>query len=96
MRIMTVKIEVYTSPSCPYCPHAVKLLDEVAPSFGQKVTVEEINSWSEEGQTRALKYGIMAVPTIVINGKVKFVGVPKKDELARAIREEVDKETKHK
>ena len=93
---MPVKIEVYTSPTCPYCPHAVKLLDEVAPSFGQNVTVEEVNSWSEEGQTRALKYGIMAVPTIVINGKVRFVGVPKKDELVRAIREEVDRETKSK
>ncbi|RLI46489.1 thioredoxin [Candidatus Bathyarchaeota archaeon] len=93
---MPVKIEVYTSPTCPYCPHAVKLLDEIAPSFGQNVTVEEVNSWSEEGQTRALKYGIMAVPTIVINGKVRFVGVPKKDELVRAIREEVGRETKSK
>ena len=96
MKVMPVKIEVYTSPTCPYCPHAVKLLDEIAPSFGQNVTVEEVNSWSEEGQTRALKYGIMAVPTIVINGKVRFVGVPKKDELVRAIREEVGRETKSK
>jgi thioredoxin 1 len=96
VRIMSVEIEVYTSPTCPYCPHAMKLLNEVAPSFGQNVTVEEVNSWSEEGQTRALKHGIMAVPTIVINGKVKFVGVPKKDELVKAIQEEVNKETKHK
>jgi small redox-active disulfide protein 1 len=93
---MPVEIEVYTSPTCPYCPHAIKLLNDVAPSFDQNVVVEEVNSWSEEGQTRALKYGIMAVPTIVINGKIKFVGLPKKDELARAIQEEVNKETKHK
>jgi len=74
----------------------MKLLNEVAPPFGQNVTVEEVNSWSEEGQTRALKYGIMAVPTIIINDKVKFIRVPKKDELVKAIQEEVDKETKHK
>jgi hypothetical protein len=38
----------------------------------------------------------MAVPTIFINGKVKFVGVPKKGECAKAIQKEVDKETKQK
>jgi hypothetical protein len=48
LRIMSVEIEVYTLPACPYCPHAMKL-NEVAPSFGQNVAVEEVNSWSEEG-----------------------------------------------
>ena len=78
---MPVEIEVYTSPTCPYCPHAVKLLNEVAPSFGQNVVVEEVNSWSEKGQTRAIKYGIMAVPTIVINDKESSSECPKKTNL---------------
>lgn len=36
-----------------------------------------------------LKYGIMLVPTIVINGKVKFVGTPKREALVKAIQEEL-------
>jgi|TARA_B100001971_G_C18263156_1_gene589077 predicted DsbA family dithiol-disulfide isomerase len=34
-----------------------------------------------------VKYGIMKVPTIVINGEAMFVGVPKKEILVKAIRE---------
>lgn len=89
---MPVEVEVYTSPTCPYCPYAVKLIREVAPSFGQKLGVEEVNTWSEEGQIKAAEYGIMAVPTIVINGKVKFVGVPQKEDLVKAIQDEIEKE----
>jgi predicted DsbA family dithiol-disulfide isomerase len=38
---------------------------------------------------RALRYKIMAVPTIVINGTVKFVGLPSRDVLVRNIKEEL-------
>ena len=78
MRIVLLEIEVYAFSTCSYFSHAMKLLNEVAPSFGQNVTVEEANSWFEEEQTRTLKYGIMAVLTIVINGKVKFAGAQKR------------------
>lgn len=85
-----VKIEVFYSPTCPYCPVARKMVADVAPAFGGKVEVEEVNIWTPEGQRRALAYGISAVPTIAIAGKVKFVGVPtSKGELARAIEEEI-------
>jgi len=91
---MPVKVEVYTSPTCPYCPYATKLIHEVAPSFGDSLTVEEIDTWSPEGEKRAMNYNLMAVPTIVINGKVKFVGVPKKEDLEKAIREELKEQTR--
>jgi small redox-active disulfide protein 1 len=82
---MTVKIEVFYTPTCPYCPMAKKVVKEVAPQFGSKVEVEEVNAW--ENQERTAQYGIMSVPAIVINGKVKFVGVPQKDDLIKAIKE---------
>jgi len=86
---MPVKVEVYTAPTCPYCPYATRMMQEIAPSFGEDVVTEEVNTWSPEGQTRALKHGIIAVPTIVINDKVKFVGVPRKEDLVKAIQEEL-------
>jgi len=49
------------------------------------VEVEEVNAW--EHQDRTAKYGIMGVPAIVINGEVKFVGVPGREDLIKAIKE---------
>ena len=49
--------------------------------------VEEVNAWN--AQDRVAKYGITGVPAIVINGEVKFVGVPRKEDLVKAIREAV-------
>ena len=58
---MVVKIEVFTSPSCPYCPMAVQLVED----------------------------GLMAVPAIALNGVVRFVGAPGKEELVEAVKEAI-------
>ncbi|MFQ6052323.1 MAG: thioredoxin family protein [Candidatus Hydrothermarchaeota archaeon] len=36
-----------------------------------------------------MKYGIYAVPTIVINGSIEFVGRPDKESLVNAIKKEL-------
>ncbi|HID47100.1 MAG TPA: thioredoxin [Methanothermococcus okinawensis] len=74
-----VKIEVFTSPTCPHCPPAKRVVEEVVAELGGGVDVEYIDVMREP--ERAIKYGIMAVPTIVINGEVAFVGAPTKEEL---------------
>jgi small redox-active disulfide protein 1 len=55
------------------------------PDFGSAVEVEEVNAWEE--QERVAKYGITGVPAIVINGKLRFVGVPNREDLVKAIKE---------
>lgn len=80
-----MKIEVFYTPTCPYCPGAKKLVREVAPSFEGAVEVEEVNAWEE--QERVAKYGITGVPAIVIDGKLRFVGVPNREDLVKAIKE---------
>jgi protein-disulfide isomerase len=40
-------------------------------------------------QEKAREYGLMAVPAIALNGVVKFVGSPGKEELLEAIKEEI-------
>ncbi|MBW9223647.1 MJ0307 family thioredoxin [Methanothermococcus sp. SCGC AD-155-E23] len=74
-----VKIEVFTSPMCPHCPPAKRVVEEVVSEIGGGVEVEYIDVMKEP--ERAAKYGIMAVPTIVINGEVAFIGAPTKEEL---------------
>jgi small redox-active disulfide protein 1 len=83
---MVVKVEVFTSPSCPYCPMAIELVDEVKKDMGDQLEVEKIDI--SINQEKAVEYGLMAVPAIALNGVVKFVGAPSKEELVAAIKEE--------
>ena len=79
-----VKIELFTSPMCPHCPAAKRVVEEVANEMPDAVEVEYINVM--ENPQKAVEYGIMAVPTIVINGKVEFIGAPTKEALIEAIK----------
>jgi thioredoxin len=85
---MAVKIEVFTSPSCPYCPMAIEVVDQVKKEMGDKIDVEKINIMDD--RQKAIEYGLMAVPAVAINGLVKFIGAPEKEELVRAIKEELN------
>lgn len=84
---MVVKVEVFTSPSCPYCPMAVEVVEEVKKEMPDDLEVEKIDIMVD--REKAIEYGLMAVPAIALNGVVKFVGAPGKDELLAAIKEEV-------
>jgi small redox-active disulfide protein 1 len=88
---MVVKVEVFTSPSCPYCPMAVQLVEEVKKEMIDDIEIEKIDIMSE--RKKAIEYGLMAVPAIALNGVVKFVGAPGKEELVAAIKEELEEES---
>ena len=76
---MVLKVEVFTSPSCPYCPMAEQAVEEAKKEMGDAMDVEVVNIMTD--RQRAIDYGIMAVPAIAINGVVEFVGAPSKEEL---------------
>lgn len=84
---MVVKVEVFTSPSCPYCPMAVQVVEEVEKEMPNDLEVEKIDIMVD--REKAIEYGLMAVPAIALNGVVRFVGAPNKDELLSAIKEEL-------
>ncbi|HTX61896.1 MAG TPA: MJ0307 family thioredoxin [Methanobacterium sp.] len=84
---MAVKIEVFTSPSCPYCPMAVELVDEVKKEMPDDIEVEKIDIMQD--REKAIEYNLMAVPAIAIDGVVKFVGAPTKEELVSVIKDEL-------
>ena len=74
-----VKIEIFTSPQCPHCPAAKRVVEEVLAEIKGDFEVEHVNVMDEP--KRAADYGIMAVPTIVIDGEVAFMGAPQKEQL---------------
>ena len=85
---MTAIVEIFTSPTCIYCPSAKKIVGEIADE--QNITVFEHSAATEEGRKRAAEFGIQSVPTIFVSGpKTKeilaFRGIPSKEKLIEAI-----------
>ena len=78
---MVFKVEVFTSPTCPHCPGAVKLVEQAKEELGDALDVTVYNTMDAEGRKLAIDYGIMAVPAIAIDNELKFVGAPSYDEL---------------
>jgi len=73
-----MKIQILTTPGCSSCVRVEKMLDEL----GEKYEVIDITKNPKILQ----KYQIMSAPGIVINGKLEFTGVPKKEELEKKLR----------
>ena len=88
---MVVKVEVFTSPSCPYCPMAIEVVDEVKKEMPDDLDIEKIDIMQD--REKAIEYNLMAVPAIALNGVVKFVGAPTKEEFVEAIKMELTEES---
>ena len=66
-----VDIKVFVTPTCPYCPRAVRVAHQLAME-NDKIKGAMIESM--EFQDMANQYEVMAVPKIVINDKASFEG----------------------
>ena len=71
-----LEIEIYTSPTCPYCPAALRMLHKAVTMYGDAIHVTKVDVTSPGGQELAAFYKVQATPTIVMNGIVKFRGPP--------------------
>ena len=79
---MAIKVEVFSTNSCPHCPAAIDAASVAKDKLGDAIDVEVLKiDESEEIRQRAIDYQIMAVPTIVIDGEFAFVGAPTDAEL---------------
>ena len=79
---MATKVEVFSTNTCPHCPAAIEAANNAKAELGDAIDVEVIKiDESEDNRQRAMNYQIMAVPTIVIDGEVSFVGAPSDVEL---------------
>jgi len=80
----TLLIEVFTSPTCPHCPAAVKATKELFEKHNElkrDVIWKEMSTGTPAGYNKARTYGISSVPTIIMtnlktNERFGIVGVP--------------------
>ena len=76
-------VEVIVTPTCPYCPYAAVLANMFA-FMGEGKLIADIVE-AIENPDIADEYGVTAVPTVVVNGHVEFVGVPQEEDLLVAV-----------
>lgn len=78
-----VNIQVFVTPTCPYCPSAVRIAHQMAIENPQHVRADAI----EAGEFPHLvsHYDITAVPTIVINEQVQFEGALPEEDFAEQV-----------
>lgn len=72
-----MKVEILTTPDCSNCSVVERMLDEL----GVKYDVIDVTEKPEYLQ----KYPIYTAPGIVIDDKLEFVGIPKKEKLKAII-----------
>lgn len=79
-----LKVEVFSSPGCGKCAQARDVLREVVESLGtDKVSWREVNILEE--MDYAVDLGIMASPSIAIDGKLEFTSLPRASTLRAAL-----------
>jgi len=66
-----IHIQVFVTPTCPYCPRAVRLAHQFAME-NDNIVGEMVEAM--EFPELANKYGVMSVPHIVINDEFEFIG----------------------
>ncbi len=77
----TVTVEMFYTLTCPNCKILKKMLGEVLPQYGDKFQLKKSLANSPMGMIRTMKLGIHSVPTLLIDNKIAFRSVPKKEEL---------------
>lgn len=66
-----IHIQVFVTPTCPYCPKVVRLAHKFA--IENDLIISDMIE-ATEFPNLALKYRVMSVPKTVINEKIEFVG----------------------
>ncbi|MHA1188452.1 MAG: thioredoxin family protein [Candidatus Heimdallarchaeota archaeon] len=76
------KFEIFTA-GCSFCQTALKLLKE---AICEKCQIIEYNlNKSADAVILAKKYNIKSVPSIVVDGELRFEGIPSPEEIKAII-----------
>jgi thioredoxin 1 len=77
-----VKVTLVHASWCTVCPAARRLWTDLKSQYDFEY--EEVDVETSEGQALVDKFGIVGVPTTIIDGEVAFTGLMKKaDAIAR-------------
>ncbi len=77
-----IRIQVFVTPSCPYCPKAVRTAHKIAIE-NDFVTADMVEA--SEFPEVSDKYGVQAVPKTVVNDGVEFVGALPEDQFVDGV-----------
>lgn len=90
---LLVHIEFFYAKDCPYCPSVKKMLLELLESdTGKYVIIEEIDINSQIGKDRLKNYNLKGVPSLAINGTLKFAGVPHPILFLNEVKRQIEKQ----
>ena len=77
-----VHVQVFATPTCPYCPGAVSLAHQFAMENSHiQSDMVEVNEFPQ----LAVKYNVMGVPKTVINETIELVGLQPEQEFLRQV-----------
>jgi predicted DsbA family dithiol-disulfide isomerase len=79
-------IELFYTLTCPNCKLMKQMLKDVLPQFGDKFLLKTTLANSPSGMIRTMKLGIHTVPTLMIDNKIVYKGVPTKEELIEKLK----------
>ncbi|MFI3238292.1 MAG: uroporphyrinogen decarboxylase family protein [Lachnospiraceae bacterium] len=82
-------VEVFTldSATCAACTYMMGAANEAKASFGEEIDMIEYKFTEKENIARCVKMGVPNLPSLYINGEMKFRSiVPSKEELEQAIK----------
>ena len=68
------RIEIF-SADCPLCKHVIDTIT-VGKCADCNLTVHNTNTMDERLKQIMKQYGVTSVPTVVIDGSIKVVGIP--------------------
>jgi thiol-disulfide isomerase/thioredoxin len=78
-----IEVVLFKSDTCAFCPRAEEVIRETIEDFGPNAFRLNIINVSENPDL-AEKYGIFALPTVMISG-VSITGIPEPDMLMKMI-----------
>ena len=86
---MNILIEAFSAPGCSKCAQAREALKSVAEGLGKhRVTWRDVNVLDE--MDYAVELGIMAPPSIAINGELVFPALPTPERLRDELRKRLN------
>jgi len=68
------QIEIF-SAECPLCKHITDEI-EIGKCKGCSQTIYDVNNMTDEIKLKMKEYDVNAVPTTIIDGEIKIVGIP--------------------
>lgn len=89
MSFQMIEVRVFTHPTCATCPSAIQMVQRLAEQDSQ-VQMKLVSLATANGREIARSLNVLSVPTVFVN-EIRFVGVPRWDELLAAVSNEKQK-----